>query len=242
VKLVLTLAFVLSVSLSPLGAWPIYVLLFALALSASVVAELRPTFVLRRAFVALPFVLAALPLLVTVKGVPLLSIPLGPWSLTVTGLGLERFLSIAVKSWLSVQIAILLTATTPLTDLLVAMRALHLPRLLIAVLGLMWRYLAVLIDEAMRMVRAREARSGSWGDRSGGSLTWRARVTGGMAGSLFVRGYERSERIYNAMLARGYDGSIRSFPLNPLSSGERLILISALVVLLVLLLLGYSAW
>lgn len=241
VKLVLTLAFVLCVSLAPVGAWPVYILLLALVLSVSILAELGPAFVLQRAFVALPFALAALPLLVTVQGAPLLSIPVGPWRLSVSAAGLERFLSIALKSWLSVQMAILLTATTPLPDLLLAMRALRLPKLLVAVLGLMWRYLAVLGDEALRMIRAREARSGSWQERSGGTLGWRASVTGAMAGSLFLRGYERSERIYNAMLARGYDGTIRSFPLPPLSFRERVLVFLSLVVFLALLLLG-SCW
>jgi len=176
---------------------------------------------------------------VTVQGTPLLSIPIGPWLLSVSGAGLERFVSIALKSWLSVQMAILLTATTTLPDLLVAMRALRLPRLLVAILGLMWRYLAVLGDEAMRMIRAREARSGSWGARSGGTLSWRAGVTGAMAGSLFLRGYERSERIYNAMLARGYDGSIRSFPLRPVPAKDRVLLIAAVLLLAMLLMLGY---
>lgn len=240
VKLVLTLAFVLCVSLSPIGAWPVYILLLAFVLSASVLAELGPAFVLRRAWVALPFALAALPLLVAVQGTPLFSIPVGPWLLAVSAAGVERFVSIALKSWLSVQMAILLTATTPLPDLLLALRALRLPKLLVAILGLMWRYLAVLGDEAMRMVRAREAHSGSWHDRSGGTLVWRAGVTGAMAGSLFLRGYERSERIYNAMLARGYDGTIRSFPLRPVPFRERVLLLLSLLVFLALLLLGYS--
>jgi cobalt/nickel transport system permease protein len=240
VKLCLTLAFVLCVSLTPMGAWPVYILLLALVLSASILAELGPAFVLRRAWVALPFALAALPLVVTVQGTPLLTIRVGPWLLAVSAAGLERLVSIALKSWLSVQMAILLTATTPLPDLLLAMRALRLPKLLVAILGLMWRYLAVLGDEAMRMIRAREARSGSWNDRSGGTLGWRAGVTGNMAGSLFLRGYERSERIYNAMLARGYDGTIRSFPLRPVPSRERVFLLCVLLVLLALLLLGYS--
>jgi cobalt/nickel transport system permease protein len=239
VKLVLTLAFVLCVSLTPFGAWPAYVLLLALALSAAVASELGALFVLRRALVALPFVLAAVPLLVTVKGDPLWTIALGRWALSISAAGLERFLSIAIKSWLSVQMAIILTATTPLTDLLVAMRALHMPRLLVAILSLMWRYLAVLGDEALRMVRARDARSGSLQGKGGGSVLWRARVTGAMAGTLFLRGYERSERIYNAMLARGYDGSVRSFPWKPLSAGERLALLLGLGLLLALLSLGY---
>lgn len=238
IKLALTLAFILSVSLTPVGAWPIYVLLLALALSASVASELGLGFVTRRSALALPFVLAAFPVIFTVKGAPLASIQLGAWTLTLTQPGVERFVSVALKSWLSVQMAILLTATTSLPDLLLAMRSMGLPRLLVAVLGLMWRYLAVLVDEALRMMRARESRSGSWEGRGGGTVPWRARVTGAMAGTLFLRGYERSERIYNAMLARGYDGSIRSFPSQPLSWPERLMLLAASIVLLALALLG----
>jgi len=111
--------------------------------------------------------------------------------------------------------AILLTATASFPDILVAMRALRVPRLLVAIFGLMWRYLFVFADEALRLLRARAARSGvseNPGLRSGGTITWRAQITGGLAGNLFVRSIERSDRIYAAMLARGYDGEIRSLP------------------------------
>ena len=64
------------------------------------------------------------------------------------------------KSWLSVQAAIVLAACTPFPDLLQAMRAVRVPRLLVAMFGLMWRYLFVLADEALRLMRARSARSG----------------------------------------------------------------------------------
>jgi len=239
IKLALTLAFILSVSLTPVGAWPIYVLLLALALSASVASELGLAFVARRAALALPFVLAAFPVMFTIKGDALASVRLGAWTLTLTQPGLERFVSVALKSWLSTQMAILLTATTSLPDLLLAMRSMGLPRLLIAVLGLMWRYLALLVDEALRMLRARDSRSGSWDGRGGGTLLWRARVTGAMAGTLFLRGYERSERVYSAMLSRGYDGTIRSFSLEPLSWAERLMLIAAFLLLAALVLVGY---
>ncbi len=80
----------------------------------------------------------------------------------------------------------------------------------------MWRYLFVLADEALRLLRARQARSGQTdrpGLKPGGSLSWRGRVAGGMAGSLFLRAFERSDRIYMAMVARGYDGEVRSSPL-----------------------------
>jgi len=238
VKLIITLAYVLTVSLMPVGSWPAYVLLLAFAVSVSVASELGVLVVLKRASVALPFVLAALPLLVTTPGNIVLSIPVGRWLIPLTSAGIGRFLSIALKSWLSVQMAVLLTATTPLPDLLLAMRGLHLPGLLVATVGLMWRYLFVLVDEAVRMTRAREARSAGGEGRRGSSIIWRARVTGSMAGSIFLRGYERSERIYTAMLSRGYDGTIRSLPVKPVSAMQRCIAALVICVLLVLLWLG----
>ncbi len=238
VKFVLVIAFILTTALTPIGAWPVYVLLFALVLSAEVLSELGVLFVLKRAALALPFVLAALPVIFTVQGAALASLSLGPWTLTLTQPGLERFISIALKSWISVQAAILLATTTPFPDLMVAMRAVRVPRLLVAIFGLMWRYLFVLADEALRLMRARQARSGATdrpGLKTGGSMAWRGRVAGGMAGSLFLRAFERSDRIYMAMLSRGYDGEVRSVPLPALKRQDWLILSAGLGLFLVLL-------
>jgi cobalt/nickel transport system permease protein len=105
----------------------------------------------------------------------------------------------------------------------------------------MWRYLFVLVDEALRLLRARTARSGESGlpgVRSGGGLVWRSRVAGGMAGSLFLRAIERSDRIYSAMLARGYDGEVRSLPLPGLQPWHWAVLAGGLVV--DVLLLGFA--
>lgn len=242
VKFSLAVGFILATALIPPGAWAAYVLLLALVLSVEVLSELGVGYVLKRAALALPFVLAALPVMFTLAGDPLLQIRIGPWKPILTVQGVERFLSIAIKSWLSVQMAIMLAAATPFPDLLAAMRALHIPRLLVAIIGLMWRYLFVLVDEALRLMRARAARSGhadTPGLRAGGSLTWRARVTGGMAGNLFLRSFDRADRIYAAMLARGYDGEIRLLPTPPIPAGQRVILAGGLVLLALLVILGY---
>ena len=245
VKLVLALALILSCSLTPDGAWPAYFLLLALVLSAALLSELGIGFVLKRAALALPFVLAALPLVFTAPGERLLSIPLGTLTIGISGPGLERFVSIALKSWISVQAAILLASSTPFPDLLAALRAVRTPRLLVAIFALMWRYLFVLVDEVLRLTRARAARSGH-SDRSdlrpGGSWIWRARVTGGMAGNLFMRALERSDRIYMAMVSRGYDGEVRSTPLPILSTFHWIILSAGLVFLLLLQLFSYLLW
>ena len=125
------------------------------------------------------------------------------------------------------------------------MQSVGIPRILVGMFGLMWRYLFVFVDEAMRLMRARAARSGhnaEKGGKSGGSLSWRVRMTGGMAGNLFLRAYERSDRIYVAMLSRGYDGEMRSLSLNPFTGLNWLILISGLIILCLLLLAGNLFW
>src|SRR4030042_4889846 len=216
IKLVLTVAFILTNALIPTGAWPVFLLLFALILSVEILSELGVGYVLKRAMLALPFVLAALPLILTIPGKAIFSLPVGTLTFTATYTGLERFASITAKSWLSIQAAILLSASTSFPELLVAMRAVGVPRLMVSTFGLMWGFLFVLVDETTRLIRARSARSGQSEQKSvktGGSLVWRARVTGGMAGSLLLRAFERSDRIYMAMVSRGYDGEARSLPL-----------------------------
>lgn len=242
VKLVLTLAFIFTTALMPMGVWPVYVLLFSIVLSVELLSELGVGYVLKRASLVLPFVLAALPVLATTRGAPILTVPAGSWTLTVTLEGAERFAGIAVKSWLSVQTAIILASSTPFPDLLVAMRAVGIPRLLVAIVGLAWRYLFVMADEALRLMRARDARSGysaQPGTRAGGSIAWRARVTGGMAGNLFLRSFERADRIYAAMLSRGYDGEARALPSPPVTPEQWLIVGMGLGALGLLLAGGY---
>ncbi|MCX6027517.1 MAG: energy-coupling factor transporter transmembrane component T, partial [Chloroflexi bacterium] len=124
------------------------------------------------------------------------------------------------------------------------------PRLLVARFGLMWRYLFVLADEALRLMRARAARSGRPALAAGEAghhqpmppLAWRARVAGGMAGNLFLRAFERSDRIYIAMLSRGYDGEVRSLPLSPLTLSGWLTLAGGFALLAFLLSLGALFW
>ena len=226
VKLALAVLFIVSTALTPDGAWLAYALLAALALSLAVTSRLGVGFVQRRAAVALPFALAAVTVVFFTPGRSLLAVRVLGWQLALTDAGLVRFVSILLKSWLSIQVAVVLTASTSFPVLLQAMRGLRVPKVIVAIAGFTYRYLFVIGDEALRLVRARAARSGVLGDPvspaaaptgdggrgvpSGGSVLWRARVTGGMVGSLFLRSIERSERIYDAMLARGYDGEVRS--------------------------------
>ncbi len=238
VKFVLAICFILTTALTPVGAWPVYILLFAIILCVEIVSELGVGFVMKRAVLAFPFVLAALPVIFTIPGTVIFSFNLGPWTISATVEGIERFISIALKSWISVQAAIILASSTPFPELLTAMRALRIPRLLVSIFGLMFRYLFVLVDEAMRLIRARASRSGQTGNpnlKTGGTLAWRATVAGGMAGNLFLRAYDRSDRIYMAMVSRGYDGEVRSTPLPKISLTNWLVLSIGLVICVALI-------
>ncbi len=214
VKVVVAVLFILSNVLLPDGAWLAFGLAWGVILLINALARLPLLYAFKRSFIALPFALAAVTIMFTLPGRPLAAFQLGPWALTISDAGLIRFVSIVVRSWLSVQVAILLVAATQFPDLMHALRHLRVPQILVAVVSFTYRYLFVLSDEVTRMLRAREARSARLaGYTSGGSLLWRARIAGNMVGQLFLRSYERSDRIYNAMLARGYRGHF--FTLNP---------------------------
>lgn len=209
IKVILTLAFILNAVLLPDGAWLGFALCWVLLLFTVRAAQFDLRFLLLRSLVALPFALAAVSIVFTLPGEPLAALRIGSWTLTASDAGLLRFVSILLRSWLAVQAAVLLTAATEFPDLVHALRHLHVPAILTAILAFMYRYLFVLADESIRLLRAREARSARAASRkSGGPLLWRARVAGGMVGQLFLRSYERSDRVYNAMLARGYQGQL----------------------------------
>jgi cobalt/nickel transport system permease protein len=214
------------------------VITWLVLVACSATAGLGPFRLTRAAVIALPFALAAFPLVFTVQDQVITTLTLGPIALTISAEGIRRFLTIAIGSWLSVQVALLLAFTTPFHDLVDALRELRLPRILVSIISFMYRYLAVLGDEASRMMRARDARSAIGPDgTAGGSLRWRATVTGRMVGSLFLRAYERSERIYAAMQARGFEGEFRHLRARPLAGVEiawlagLLLLLAAWVVL-----------
>lgn len=206
-KLLGALSFVLTASLLPPRSWPAYGLLAALALAAVAASRIPVLEVLKRSLIALPFAaMLAISVPFTHAGQVVWSWqPLG-LNIQVTDDGLMLFASVVAKAWLSVLVVTLLLATTVLFDLLHAMRALRVPGVLTATMSFMVRYLGVLLEEAGHLQTARAARSAG----PGGSVAWRARVLGGMIGTLFVRSFERSERIYAAMLARGYAGEIRT--------------------------------
>ncbi len=115
--------------------------------------------------------------------------------------GWVSFFSILLKFFLTISAALLLIATTPFPNVCHALRSLGLPLLFVSQLLFLYRYLFVLTEEVMRMVRARDMRS--FGEKGTG-----IRVFIRIIGTLFLRTLERAERIYSAMLSRGFRGDL----------------------------------
>ena len=118
--------------------------------------------------------------------------------------GLNRGAALILRSFAAVSFMILLINTTPFDQLLRAFRWMKAPGLFILLLSFFYRYLYLLWDERERMQRARDMRY------FGGRWPQQLALTGNLAASLFLRSYERADRVQKAMLSRGWDGNIGS--------------------------------
>jgi cobalt/nickel transport system permease protein len=148
------------------------------------ISQIPLTYVVGRTMVILPFILLA--------GISL------PWK--EQG-GLTGFGILFLRSILSLTFLILLTNTTRFSELLRGLRRLGCPRILALNLSFLYRYLFVLTEEVQRMRMARDCRK-----VGRASLRDEARLLSSMLGALLLRAFERAERMYQAMLSRGFTG------------------------------------
>jgi cobalt/nickel transport system permease protein len=203
-KLVAVLAFALVVVATPVHApWAptAYAGQFAVVLAVAAVAGVRPGRLARGLIVEVPFVAFALLLPFVASGPRVHLLGIG---LSVSGL--ESGGGLLAKATLSVLAATVLASTTEPRALLHGLERLRLPDALVQILAFMIRYADVVGGELQRMRVARESR----GFRPHGLAG--LRVLGATAGSLFVRSYERGERVHLAMLSRGYQGRLPTGP------------------------------
>jgi len=249
VKVALSFAAIIAINGTPVLAWPIHAGYALGLLGLAWVARISPLQILKRSALALPFVfMAAMGLPFVREGQAIVALDLLGLPVTMTDIGLHRFANVMVKAWLSVWVSISLIFTTRFTGIIAAMRSLGVPLVLTSIIGLMYRYMYVLVDEARRLMTARDARSAILEDdrgavaRAGRGLLWRARITGNMIGTLFLRTYERSERIYNAMLARGFDGEVRVLRQSPVSRIEVGVAVGMLLAIVLAVVFGNLHW
>jgi cobalt/nickel transport system permease protein len=157
-----------------------FLAMFGFLLVAAVVSKIPWRFLLGRLFILEPFAL----------GVAVMAL--------FQHNGIEVFLGLLVKSSLCLFMMILASNTTPFAEVLTVLQKIKIPALLITVLALAYRYLFVLIDEGERLQRARRSRTFEISKRK----TWVALAS--LVGQLFIRSTERAERIYAAMVSRGW--------------------------------------
>ena len=171
-------------------------------------AQISPWWVAKRLLIETPFLLFALflPLIGRGEQVDVLGV-----SLSIDGLW--GAWNILAKATLGLFTTVLLGATTPIAEILHGLEHLRMPRLITAIAGFMVRYADVITGEVTRMRIARESRGYDprW--------FWQARAIATSAGTLFIRSFERGERVYLAMVSRGYSGSmpLDHDPMVPLS-------------------------
>lgn len=137
-------------------------------------------------------------------GVPVFEFKTGLFTLTASGDGITRASVLFFRVLAAVSALSLLTVTTGFSGMMSAFKELRVPCLLVNLIEFTFRYVFVLTDEVQRMRIARRARCF---ERGGSLLNLHVfKTTGQLVGVLFLRSWERGERVYNAMLARGYSG------------------------------------
>ncbi|WP_036486194.1 cobalt ECF transporter T component CbiQ [Myxosarcina sp. GI1] len=196
-RLLCALLMVFAIALTPNGHWWTWAIYGLGVLGLAFLSRVTKTVLLKRIVVEFAFIAVVLLGTLFREGGEVV------WSwgvLRITTEGLTVLGSVTIKALLSLLMLNLLTLTTSVPALLNALTALKVPPLLVATLASMYRYINVLVREFQAMRKAAASRNLSKDN------VWQRFVIGNMMGSLFIRTYERGERVYQAMLARGYQG------------------------------------
>lgn len=221
VRVLGTVAIALGAGLLPHGAWPQMAALGILVAALAAGARIPVTAFLTRVAAPLAFVvLASAAILVLAPGQPL--VRLGP--VAVTDTGLLRFASVLGRAAVALGGAVILVSTTPFDELVRALRTLRLPEAVTTSLGLAYRFIYILNDEVERMRRAARSRNAGDGAAS------RRRLLVGIAGAALHRSFARSERLHQAMLARGFTGRMPRLGPDP-DAGRPAVEVAALAAL-----------
>lgn len=197
VKTAAAIIFIFVVVLTPVKAMWAFGIYLVMMFAIVKIAQLPFPLVLRRMLIEVPFVLFAvlMPFFGTEPRIEVL------W-FSLSEAGLWAAFGILAKGTIGVVTSVTLAATTRARDLLQGLESLGVPDLLVQIATFMLRYSAVIADDLSRMKVARESR----GFSATGIKHWK--VLANSAGALFIRSYERGERVHLAMLSRGYNGTI----------------------------------
>ncbi|KRA38127.1 cobalt ABC transporter permease [Nocardioides sp. Root614] len=202
VKILLLLAFVLTVVATPRDWYPVFGGYLVLLLGVVVASRVPLRYLLPRMVLEVPFLVFAALIPFVAEG-PRVVVPLiGGLDLSLSESGLVAAWGLAVKGTLGVLASLTLAATTEPTEVLRGLQRLRMPDLLVQIMTFMVRYLDVVAADLGRMITAMKSR----GVDPRSPRHWPALAR--TLGALFVRSYERGERVHLAMLSRGYDGRL----------------------------------
>lgn len=200
-KIIAAVVFVFAVVATPRERFVAFACHLLILVVVWVAAAIPPMWLARRALIEVPFVVLAVALPFVTAG-PSIEVA----GLTLSEPGLLAGWNILVKGTLGVLTSLTLAAVTPWRDLLLGVSRLRVPSVIVTIATLMIRYLDVLVAEAARMRLARVSRGHD------PRLLTQAAATARGIGVLFIRGYERGERVHLAMLARGWTGRMPALP------------------------------
>jgi cobalt/nickel transport system permease protein len=197
VKIAAMVLFTIVVVITPREGFAAFGGYALLLVAVAAVSRVRPMWLAKRAMIELPFVVLAVAL------------PFAGHGERVTWLGMSLSVdgvygawNIFAKGTLGVVASLLLAATTTMRDLIIGLDRLRCPRVLTQIATFMLRYLDVLADESRRMRIARLSRG--YDPR----FLWQVKAFAIGVGALFLRAFERGERVYLAMVSRGYTGRL----------------------------------
>ena len=194
-KIIAAIAFILIVVSTPVTKWLAFVAYFLWLLTVVTIAKIPFSLLFKRSLIEIPFVFFAILMPFFGTGE---KVQVGPFDLYREGLIAGS--GIVVKGTLGVMTAIILSTSTTAREILRGLERLKLPALMVQIASFMLRYVNVVNDEMERMKVARESR----GFEATGIKHWKVLATA--AGALFIRSYERGERVHLSMLSRGYEG------------------------------------
>jgi cobalt/nickel transport system permease protein len=206
------LAFVFVVVATPRDAFWAYGVYAGLIVALTLGARVPLLVLVRRLTVETPFLLfvIALPFLARGERVDVVGM-----NLSVEGLW--GAWNILAKATLGTATMMLLASTTPITSILQGFQKLRVPPVIVAIAGFMIRYLDVIASEMRRMKVGRQSRG--YEPR----VLWQARALASSAGTLFIRSFERGERVHLAMVSRGYSGVMPELAVVEASAADWLI-------------------
>lgn len=216
-KILTLFAFLITVIATPISNYIAFIGYGVLVFTLILIAKLPIFTVLKRTTIEIPFLIFAI---------------LMPFVSEDKEAAITAATSIIVKATIGVLLAIVLSSTTPAREILRGFETLRMPNLLVQIASFMLRYLNVINDEMERMSVARASR----GFEPKGIRDWK--FLAAAAGSMFIRSYERGERVHLSMISRGYEGKLPAIEVATVSAKEKAAIALVLVLAILFALTG----